>query len=348
MPRATSEIGPRRHCYGSDPSQFADLHLPAGQRRPGTVVLIHGGWWGPNHGADHLDGVAADLDQAGLGDVEHRVPPAVGGGYPSTLEDAAAAIDHLVTLADADTDRVVAMATAPAATWPPGRPGRASWPPVPPVPSRAVHLTGVISLAGVLDLGAAARQKSGNGAVIDFIGGAPNEYPDRYAVADPLSQVPIPAAVRCVHAQADDRVPFAQSVTYVAAAQAVGQDAQLREVVGDHFSVADARRHRRPAVHKTVLEAFTRPAYPHPARPRCPLDAGMIPRLQQDRPRSRMTSTAWRNASIPERWPGSWTKNRCLLRSRAARLRGCAMQSRCCSGPARSRRSCRSQPGSGR
>ena len=255
MPRATSEIGPRRHIYGSDPSQFADLHLPAGQRRPGTVVLIHGGWWGPNHGADHLDGVATDLARRGwvTWNIEYR-RLGLGGGYPSTLEDAAAAIDHLVTLAEADTDRVVAIghsAGGHLATWAAGRGKLAVGA---PGAEPAVHLVGVISLAGVLDLGAAARQKSGNGAVIDFIGGAPGEHPDRYAVADPLSQVPIPAAVRCVHAQADDRVPFAQSVTYVAAAQAVGQDAQLREVVGDHFSIADAAAPTWPAVIKALEE----------------------------------------------------------------------------------------------
>jgi acetyl esterase/lipase len=178
----------------------------------------------------------------------------LGGGYPTTLEDAAAAIDHLVTLADADTDRVVAIghsAGGHLATWAAGRGKLASGA---PGADPAVHLAGVISLAGVLDLGAAARQKSGNGAVVDFIGGAPSEHPDRYAVADPLSQVPIPAAVRCVHAPADDRVPFAQSVTYVAAAQAVGQDAQLREVVGDHFSVADAAAPTWPAVIKALEE----------------------------------------------------------------------------------------------
>ena len=77
---------------------------------------------------------------------------------------------------------------------------------------------------------------------------APDEYPERYAVADPLVRVPIPAVVRCVHAQTDDRVPFAQSVTYVAAARAAGQDAQLLEVSGDHFSVADASSPTWPAV----------------------------------------------------------------------------------------------------
>ena len=83
----------------------------------------------------------------------------------------------------------------------------------------AVDLAGVISLAGVLDLGTAAREKIGNGAVIDFMGGSPDECPERYAVADPLSQVPIPPIVRCLHSRADDRVPFAESVAYVAAAQ---------------------------------------------------------------------------------------------------------------------------------
>ena len=102
--------------------------------------------------------------------------------------------------------------------------------PLPSAPGAgpAVELAGVISLAGVLDLGAAAREKLGNGAATELMGGAPGELPERYAVADPLSQVPIPAAVRCVHAQADDRVPFAQSVTYVAAARAAGS-AELRE-----------------------------------------------------------------------------------------------------------------------
>ena len=73
-------------------------------------------------------------------------------------------------------------------------------------------------------------------------------------MADPLLQVPIPAAVRCVHARADDRVPFAQSVTYVAAARAAGQDAQLLEVGGDHFSVADASAPTWPVVIKALGE----------------------------------------------------------------------------------------------
>jgi dipeptidyl aminopeptidase/acylaminoacyl peptidase len=96
----------------------------------------------------------------------------------------------------------------------------------------------------------------GNGAATDLTGGGPDERPERYAVADPLAQVPIPAIVRCVHARADDRVPFAQSVTYVAAARAAGQDARLLEVDGDHYTVADASSPAWPTV-ITALEELT-------------------------------------------------------------------------------------------
>ena len=249
MAASQSGTGPRRYRYGSDPSQFADLHLPPGQRRPGTVVLIHGGWWGSRFGSDNLDGVAADL--AGRGwtawNIEYR-RLGIGGGYPATLEDAAAAIDYLATLEEAGTERVVAIghsAGGHLAVW---AAGRSKLPDGAPGAGPVVEVAGAISLAGALDLGAAAREKLGNGAAVDLMGGSPGERPERYAVADPLAQVPIPAVVRCVHAQADDRVPFAQSVTYVAAARAAGQDAQLLEVAGDHFTVADSYAPTWPTV----------------------------------------------------------------------------------------------------
>jgi acetyl esterase/lipase len=240
---------PVRHLYGPDPSQFADLYLPAGQCRPSTVVLIHGGWWGPYFGLDHLEGVAADLVRRGwvTWNVEYR-RLGIGGGYPSTLEDVAAAIDYLAALDNIDTRRVVTMghsAGGHLATWAGGRTELAAGAPgARPV----VEIAGVISLAGVVDLAAAARDKSGNGAAIEFMGGGPDERPDWYAVADPLARVPIPAVVRCVHASADDEVPFSESVTYVAAARAAGQNAQLLEASGDHYSVADASSRDWPLV----------------------------------------------------------------------------------------------------
>jgi acetyl esterase/lipase len=122
---AERETNPQRHFYGSDPSQFGDLHLPAGQRRAGTVVLFHGGWWGPKYGADNMDGVAARLAELGwvVWNVEYR-RLGLGGGYPGTLVDASTAIDYLATLGDVDTERVVAIghsAGGHLAAWAAGR-----------------------------------------------------------------------------------------------------------------------------------------------------------------------------------------------------------------------------------
>jgi hypothetical protein len=122
----------------------------------------------------------------------------------------------------------------------------------------AVRIAGVISLAGVLDLAAASREELGNGAATDLMGGGPDECPERYVVADPLAQGPIPAAVRCVHARADVWVPFAQSMTYVAVARAAGQNAQLLEINGDYQSVADATSPAWPTV-VAALEELTAP-----------------------------------------------------------------------------------------
>lgn len=250
-----SVTGPQRHFYGLDPSQFADLYLPTSKQLPGVVVLLHGGWWRSKFGADNLDGVAVDLSERGwvVWNIEYR-RLGLGGGYPTTLEDVAAAIDYLATVKDVGSDHVVAVghsAGGHLATWAAGRrkqgPGSPGFGPV-------VEVAGVISLAGVVDLGAAARGMDGDGAAIDLMGGGPGEHPERYSVADPLSQVPIPAIVRCVHARNDDRVPFEQSVTYVRAANAAGQDAMLLEVDGDHFSVADASSATWPTVVEAIEE----------------------------------------------------------------------------------------------
>lgn len=255
MTASWGEPSRRRHFYGADPSQHGDLYLPAGERRAGTVVLFHGGWWGPKYGADNLDGAAADLAGRGwaVWNVEYR-RLGLGGGYPETLADAADAIDYLAALEDVGTGQVVAVghsAGGHLAVW---AAGRAKLPVGAPGAAPVVELAGAVSLAGVVDLSAAASAMIGNGAVVDLMGGGPGELAERYAVADPFLQLPIPAVVRCVHSRSDDRVPFAQSVTYTEAATALGQDTQLAEVEGTHFSIADPSSAAWPRVLKAVEE----------------------------------------------------------------------------------------------
>jgi len=221
---------PVRSAYGSDPSQYGELYRPAGRQVPGTVVIIHGGFWRARYDASLGRPLARDLSARGYlaWNLEYRRVGA-GGGWPGTLDDVAAGLDHLATL-DVDTANVVAIghsAGGQLAVWAAGR------------ETPRVAVTGVIAQAGVLDLATAARQHVGQTAVLDLLDGSPDERPERYAVADPIGHVPLDVPVLCLNSPADDTVPIAQSSTYVAAAAAAGADARLVETPGDHYTMID-------------------------------------------------------------------------------------------------------------
>jgi acetyl esterase/lipase len=230
---------PQRIDYGPDRSQFGELLRPQRAGPAGTVVIIHGGFWRARYGLSLGRPLAADLAAHGYTcwNIEYR-RVGIGGGWPTTFQDIATAVDHLAHL-DVDLTGVVAVghsAGGQLATWAAGRGTRpADAPGADPV----VALTGAVSQAGVLDLAVAAGTGVGRGAVVDLLGGTPDERPDRYRHADPIAHVPLAVPVLCVHARADDSVPFAQSTAYVAAATAAGGEAAVREVPGDHFSLID-------------------------------------------------------------------------------------------------------------
>jgi acetyl esterase/lipase len=232
--------------YGSHPSQVAELTLPAGPVR-GVAVVVHGGFWRAAYGLELGRPLAADLAATGLAawNVEYRRVGA-GGGWPTTLDDVATALDALAGPGQEAAggalplDRVVAVghsAGGQLATWLAARPGL-------PADTRwaagAVRLRGVVSQAGVLDLVDASARAVGRGAVEDLLGGRPEVVPDRYALASPTARVPIGVPVICVHGTADGNVPIRQSERYVAAATAAGDRAELVALPGvDHFAVID-------------------------------------------------------------------------------------------------------------
>lgn len=230
-----------RYAYGTDASQFAELHLPAGERRAGTIVIIHGGFWRAEYALDLGTPLAADLARRGWAawNLEYRRVGA-RGGWPETFEDVSAGIDALTAVSESiDLDRVVAIghsAGGHLAAWAAARRGL---PAGAPGHDPAVTVTGVISQAGVLDLQAGVAAGLGNGAVVDLMGASPEEEPGRYDVASPIERLPIDVPVRCVHGRGDDIVPLDQSQRYVEAAVASGDDAELVEVEGDHFVVLD-------------------------------------------------------------------------------------------------------------
>jgi acetyl esterase/lipase len=234
---------PTIHSYGPDPAQFGELWLPAeGARQPGTVVIMHGGFWQARYDLSLGRPLAADLAARGYAawNLEYRRALA-GGGWPQTFADVAAGIDLLATL-PADTSRVVVIghsAGGHLGTWaagraklPPGAPGS-------PEGGPFVAVTAVVSQAGVLALADCARDPVGALPARDLMGGVPEDLPGEYRLADPLAAVPVPARVLCLHSRADDRVPFSFSERYAAAATAAGGDAALIETHGDHFTLID-------------------------------------------------------------------------------------------------------------
>ena len=52
-----------------------------------------------------------------------------------------------------------------------------------------MQVTGVVSLAPVADLRRAAQLGLGNRAVVEFLGGTPEQVPDAYAIAEPAALI---------------------------------------------------------------------------------------------------------------------------------------------------------------
>ena len=224
------------HRYGADRSQVADLHRPAGPGPHPVVVLIHGGSWSRRYGRIVMRALAGDLQRGGwaVWNIEYR-RVGNGGGWPETFADVAAAIDRLSEVrAPLDLDRVsivghsagghLALWAAGRAALAPGAPGALSGPP-------AVRFQRAIAQAGVCDLAGGYELWHG-GAVRALMGGSPAELPDRYAVADPLANVPVPSPVLLVHGVLDEVVSIELSRSYERAALAAGGRVELAEIEG--------------------------------------------------------------------------------------------------------------------
>jgi acetyl esterase/lipase len=109
----------------------------------------------------------------------------------------------------------------------------------------------VVSQSGVLDLRSAARERlDGNAdgrlpAAVEFMGGESDaaDFDVAYSLASPIELLPFGPTVHqfVLHGDVDNRVPFQQSVDYVAAAQAVGDSVEFAAFTGmGHFEVIDA------------------------------------------------------------------------------------------------------------
>ena len=241
LPQATTV------AYGAHPSQFIDVYAAEGAGPHPVVVLIHGGFWRLPWGRDLMHGPAADLLGRGFAvvNLEYRRLGEDGGGWPGTCKDVVVALRNVADMADdeelgLDLGRVGLVghsAGGHLALWATKHA---------PLPVRVV-----VSQAGVVDLRSAARERlDGNAegrlpAAVEFVGGEADDadFDAAYALASPIEFLPLGPAVHqlVLHGDADKRVPFQQSLDYVAAAHAAGDSVELAAFTGmGHFEVIDA------------------------------------------------------------------------------------------------------------
>jgi acetyl esterase/lipase len=236
-------IAPVRAAYGSGPDQFLELTLPVGTAPAPVAVVLHGGFWRARHGVELARPLAADLAARGWAAVavEYRRVGA-GGGWPATLDDVAAALDALPDLPDAarlDLTDVTVIGHSTGGHLAAWAAGRGRLPAGAPGAAPRIAVTAAVLQAGVLDLTAAVAADLGAGATVGFLGGAPPEVPDRYAIADPVRLLPTGVTVLCVHGEADTTVPLDQSERFAEAARATGDTVEVVVVPADHMAVID-------------------------------------------------------------------------------------------------------------
>jgi len=230
--------------YGGDALQFGDLRLPTGRGPHPTVIFIHGGYWRNAYNLDHAGHLCAALARAGAAvwSIEYRRIGDPGGGWPGTLDDVLHAAEHVVKIApryNLDLHRLVASghsAGGQLVLW--------------LAAQRAVDLRGVIPLAAVSDLRRAWALQLSNGVVKQFLGGSPEQTPQRYAATSPIELLPISVPQRMVHGTADNIVPFDMSERFAKASQ----NAKLIPLKGaGHFELIDPRSREWETVQKNIL-----------------------------------------------------------------------------------------------
>lgn len=245
--------------YGSDPSQFGELRLPAGPGPHPLVVLIHGGCFKAEYATlRDLAPIGDALKSQGIAtwNIEYRRLGEPGGGWPGTYLDVGHAIDHLRTLAKRnrlDLRRVVLVghsAGGHLALWGASR-GR--------VPAgsaiaqrRPLRPIGAIDLAGPMDMREnIANYEEGcrDRVVTRMLGGTSDEVADRYRAASAGALLPLGVPHVLIWGEHENFVPRPLAEAYVARARSSGDDAKLRVVPGaGHFEIASPHSSAWPAV----------------------------------------------------------------------------------------------------
>ena len=240
--------------------------MPAGPGPHPIVVVAHGGWWRSAYNLEYAGHLAAALTTDGFAswNIEYRRVGSPDGGYPNLLHDVSSALAKLVDLApeyNLDLARIVVTghsAGGHIAGW---LAAKQSHPEL-DVFGKTPPLIGTVPVAGALDLPrtSALRVTDSVGIPVhDFLGGTPENVPERYALADPAGWLPIGIPIIAVHGTADANVPLELSRIYVERAKAAGDAATLAVIEGaDHFEPFDPNTAAGNVVRAAVRDLLTR------------------------------------------------------------------------------------------
>jgi acetyl esterase/lipase len=258
--------------YGSGPSQFGDLWLPAvrGRSLLPLVVFFHGGWWRSEYDLGYAGHLCADLKQHGIAtwSVEYRRVGSTGGGYPRTFQDAAAGFDYAATLAKSypiDLARVVAMghsAGGHLAFWIAGRHHIDAhsdlYQPRPQVPLRAaIALAGAVDLRLTIDLSGYFSFAHDKQAVFALMGGRSSAVPERYEAGNPGDLLPFNIPQILIQGTDDDQIPAELPSRWAYLARRRGDPVTVTRIPGaDHFNVVDPESAAWPLVRDAVRKAL--------------------------------------------------------------------------------------------
>ena len=222
-------------AYGADPAQVYDVRLPSAGVAPvhATVLVVHGGFWRAAYDRAHAEPEAQAFADAGytVAVAEYRRVGMPGGGVPGTLDDVQGVITAV--LSDPELPKPLVLVGHSAGghlvTWAAAQ----LW----LTDDHHGDVAGVVSLAGVVDLGAADRMHLGDGAARAFVGADAGGA--AWATADPMTTLPrVP--VRLLWGIEDDVVPANVGDVYVAGARAAGADVTSEVIAGaDHFALID-------------------------------------------------------------------------------------------------------------